>query len=108
MHGHPQATKNMFIKKTTTLSYTTVVLGGVMVSVLAIGPKVRGSKPGRGQWIFNGDKIRSTPSFGGKVKPHVIFYSMLKSLPTMNKDTSKAKFISFGSSSCFATRLLSC
>jgi hypothetical protein len=24
--------------------------------VLATGPKVRGSKPGRGRWIFKGDK----------------------------------------------------
>jgi hypothetical protein len=31
-----------------------VVLGGVMVSVLAIGPKVRGFKPSR-RWIFKGD-----------------------------------------------------
>jgi hypothetical protein len=27
-----------------------------MVSVLAIGSKVCGFKPGQGQWIFNGDK----------------------------------------------------
>jgi hypothetical protein len=29
-----------------------VALGGLVVSVLAIGPKVREFKPGRGQWIF--------------------------------------------------------
>jgi hypothetical protein len=33
-----------------------VVLGGLVVSVLAIGPKVRGYKPGRGRWIFQADK----------------------------------------------------
>jgi hypothetical protein len=33
-----------------------VVLVGVMIIVLANGPKVRGFKPGRKQWIFNGDK----------------------------------------------------
>jgi hypothetical protein len=33
--------------------YCYVVLGGLMVSVLAIGPKIRGSKPG---WIFKDDK----------------------------------------------------
>jgi hypothetical protein len=38
-------------------------------NVLATGPKDRGFKPGRGQWIFKGDKIRSTTSFGGEVKP---------------------------------------
>jgi hypothetical protein len=33
-----------------------VAVGGVMVSVLASGPRVRGFKPGRGRWIFKGDK----------------------------------------------------
>jgi hypothetical protein len=33
-----------------------VTLGGVMVSVLVIGPKVRRFKPGGGRWIFKGDK----------------------------------------------------
>jgi hypothetical protein len=27
-----------------------------VVSMLAIGTKVHGLKPGRGRWIFNGDK----------------------------------------------------
>jgi hypothetical protein len=31
---------------------TKVALGGVVVSVLATGPKVRGFKPGRGRWIL--------------------------------------------------------
>jgi hypothetical protein len=48
-----------------------VALGGLVVSVLATGPKIRGFKPGRGRWIFKCDKIRSTPSFGGEVKPSV-------------------------------------
>jgi hypothetical protein len=34
-----------------------VVLDGVMVVVLAIGPMVRGLKPGRQRLIFKGDKI---------------------------------------------------
>jgi hypothetical protein len=33
-----------------------VAFGGIVVIVLAIGPKVRGLKPGRGQWIFKEDK----------------------------------------------------
>jgi hypothetical protein len=33
-----------------------VVLGGVMVSVLTIGPKILGFKPGRGRWILKSDK----------------------------------------------------
>jgi hypothetical protein len=37
-----------------------------MASVLVIGPKVCGFKPGQGRWEI---KTRSTPSFGGEVKP---------------------------------------
>jgi hypothetical protein len=33
-----------------------VALGGLVVSVLATGPNVRGFNPGRGRWIFKGDK----------------------------------------------------
>jgi hypothetical protein len=33
-----------------------VVLGGLVFSVLATGPKVRGFNPGRGRWNFKGDK----------------------------------------------------
>jgi hypothetical protein len=46
-----------------------VVLDGLVVSVLAIGPKVCGLKPSRGRWTFKDDKISSTPSFVGEVKP---------------------------------------
>jgi hypothetical protein len=35
-----------------------VALGGLVVSVLATGPKVRGFNPGRGRWIFKGDKVK--------------------------------------------------
>ena len=40
-------------------------------SVLAFGTQVRGFKPGRIRRIFQGEKILSTPSFGGEVKPSV-------------------------------------
>ena len=40
-------------------------------SVLAFGTQVRGSKPNRSRWIFQGEKTLSTPSFGGEVKPSV-------------------------------------
>jgi hypothetical protein len=33
-----------------------VVLGGLVVIVLSLGLKVRGFRPGRGRWIFKGDK----------------------------------------------------
>ena len=40
-------------------------------SVLAFGTQVRGFKPGRCRWIFQGEKIIITPSFGREVKPFV-------------------------------------
>ena len=41
-------------------------------SVLVFGTQVRGFKPGRSRRIFQGEKILSTPSFGGEVKPLVL------------------------------------
>ena len=40
-------------------------------SVLAFGTQVLGFKPDRSRWIFQGEKILSTPSFGGEVKSFV-------------------------------------
>jgi hypothetical protein len=40
-------------------------------SVLAFSTQVRGFKPDWSRWIFKGEKILSTPSFGGQVKPSV-------------------------------------
>jgi hypothetical protein len=54
-------------------------LGGVMVSVLAIGPKAHKFKPGQCNGFLRVIKIRSTSSFRGGVKPeaHVVtFYGM--------------------------------
>jgi hypothetical protein len=54
-------------------------LGGIMISVLATGPKGHGFKPGRGDGFLGVINIRSTPSFGWEVKPvvHVVrFYGM--------------------------------
>ena len=39
--------------------------------VLAFSTQVRGFKPGRSHRIFKGEKILSTPSFRGEVKPSV-------------------------------------
>jgi hypothetical protein len=47
-----------------------VTIGGIVVSVLAIGPKVRGSNPGREQWILRAMEVRRMTSFG-EVKPFV-------------------------------------
>ena len=38
---------------------------------MAFSTQVRGFKPGRSRRIFKGEKILSTPSFGGDVKPSV-------------------------------------
>jgi len=38
-------------------------------SVLAFSTRLRGFKPGRSRRIFKGEKILSTPSFGGEVNP---------------------------------------
>jgi hypothetical protein len=46
-------------------------LGGVMVSVLTVGLKVRELIPGRGDGILRAIIFRSTPSFGSEVKPEV-------------------------------------
>jgi hypothetical protein len=45
-----------------------VVLGGLSVSVLAIDPKFADLNPAEGNGFLT-IKIRSTPSFGGEVKP---------------------------------------
>jgi hypothetical protein len=46
-------------------------LGGVVVSVLATGPKGCLFKPGRGDGFLRAIKIRSTPSFRWRIKPEV-------------------------------------
>jgi hypothetical protein len=48
-----------------------------MVNVLAVGPKVRGCRPGRGRWILRAIKIRSTTSFGEVIKPSVPYRKIL-------------------------------
>ena len=45
--------------------------GGLGVSVLAFVTQIRRFKPGRNVGFFKGEKILSTPSFGGEVKPSV-------------------------------------
>jgi hypothetical protein len=48
-----------------------VDLGGLVVSVLATGPKVRGFDPTEVDGFLRVIKIRSTTSFGEEVKPSV-------------------------------------
>jgi hypothetical protein len=61
--------------------YHLSVLGGVVVIVLATGPKVRGFKPSRWLWIFKGDKIRSTSSFIPHLFQFIIHSSSYNSKP---------------------------
>jgi hypothetical protein len=59
-------TKHIHIAPTP-LNMSGVALGGVVVSVLATGPKVRGFKPGRGRWILRVIKsVARLPSEGKK------------------------------------------
>jgi hypothetical protein len=69
--GRPARSQTLYRLTTFQGTYrsTSVVLGGLVVSVLAGGPKVRGFKPGKGRSILMAIKIRSMPSFGGEVKP---------------------------------------
>jgi hypothetical protein len=53
------------------LTVTGSRLGGLLVSVLATGPKVRAFKPCRGDGFLKAINIRSTLSFGWEVKPEV-------------------------------------
>jgi hypothetical protein len=65
-------------------------LGGVMVSVLAIGSKVTGFKPGRG--VKNPQRVffwRGSKSVG----PLQDITACKKSLRSMKKDTFNAKLI---------------
>jgi hypothetical protein len=58
-----------------------IILGGVIVIVIATGPKVCGFKPGRRRWVLMAIKIRITTSVGREVmlSAHVVrFYGMLK------------------------------
>jgi hypothetical protein len=54
-----------------------VAFGGLVVIVLATGPKVRGFKPGRGRRTLRAIKISRTPSFGEKLKPEVPYRRIL-------------------------------
>jgi hypothetical protein len=48
-----------------------VVLGGIVVCVLAIGPKIRGLKPCRRLWIFKGNKNFQHSFLRREVKPSI-------------------------------------
>jgi hypothetical protein len=56
---------SVFIYFLSSFSHIFVALGGLVLSVLATGPKVRGFKPGRGRWIVRVIKsVARLPSEG--------------------------------------------
>jgi hypothetical protein len=67
-----------------------------MVSVLAIGHKFRGFRPGRGRWIFKGDKNTRHSFFREEVKPssprRKILRYVKKNSVRYDRDTTSAKF----------------
>jgi hypothetical protein len=76
--------------------------------VLAVGPKFAGSNPTEDDASLRQIKIRSTTSFGGKVKPlvHVIrSYGMVK-IPTSMKEILRRQNLSAISSPSFPASLL--
>ena len=48
-----------------------VGFGGLEVACWPLVPKFAGSNPAEAVGFFKGEKILSTPSFGGEVKPSV-------------------------------------
>jgi hypothetical protein len=61
-----------------TLFTSWIALDGLVVSVLATGPRFTGSNPAEGDGFIMAIKIRSMTSFGGKVKPSVPFRKILR------------------------------
>jgi hypothetical protein len=53
-------------------------LGGVVVSVLVTGPTGHGFEAGQSDRFLRAIKIRSTPSFGWKVKPEIPYRKILR------------------------------
>jgi hypothetical protein len=67
------------------LNVINVIVNGIyiyiyirVVIVLAIAPKFRGLKPGRGRWICKCDKISSMTSFGEETEPSGLCRKMLR------------------------------
>jgi hypothetical protein len=64
-------------EKSQKLRQDQVALGGVMVSVLPTGLKVRRFKPGQGDGFLMAIKIHSIPSFRGEVKLKALCHKIL-------------------------------
>jgi hypothetical protein len=53
------------------ITLSVVALGGLVVACLPLDPRFAGSNPAEDDGFSRVIKIRSTPSFGGEVKPSV-------------------------------------
>jgi hypothetical protein len=60
-------------------------LGGVVVNVLATGPRGHGFKPGQGNGFLRAIKISITPSFGWEVKPEFPYRKILRHVEDLLK-----------------------
>jgi hypothetical protein len=67
-----------------------IIPDGVLIIVLAAGTNVPVFKPGRGRWVFNGKKVRSTTFFWRESKTVIRFYGMLKIPEEYGTDISPA------------------
>jgi hypothetical protein len=56
-----------------------------VVSVLATGPKDRGSELDQGDGFLRATKIRSTPSFGWEIKPEIPCRKILRHVKDLLK-----------------------
>jgi hypothetical protein len=82
---------NFILKKTYKTWLRLGVVGGLVVSVPAIGPKIHGFKRSWGNGFLRAIKIHSTTSFGGEVshRPYVVrFYGLLNLSPSKHKRDS--------------------
>jgi hypothetical protein len=75
----------MILIETAIISLNSSRLGGVVVSVLATGPKGRGFEPGQGDGFLRAIKNRSIPSFGSEVKPKVPCRKILRHVKNLLK-----------------------
>jgi hypothetical protein len=62
----------------TLLSVTSDLARLLLAGVLSIGPKVHAFKPGRDDRFLRAIKARSTPPFGGEVKPSAPYRKILQ------------------------------
>jgi hypothetical protein len=73
-----------------------VVLSGLVVSVLATGPKIHRFNPAKDNGFFKGNKNQEydfLAGWGGEMSAHVIrFYGMLKILVEYDRNTLLVKF----------------